>query len=172
MKMTVGWKGNMAFEAAIHQHRVLMDARTEAGGEYSAPTPKELVLAGLCGCTGMDMVHILKRMRLEAATFSVDAEATTTDEDPSVFDQVRLIYRFTNDQPTGENLPIDRIKRAANLSQSKYCGVGAMIAKSARIDYEIQINGKKVAEGSSNFPGQAAKVTGETLENNNATMPD
>lgn len=136
----------MGFEAAINEHTVRMDTKPSAGGSYSAPTPKELVLTGLCGCTGMDVVWILNKMRLKLGGLAVDAEASQSEGEPSVFDRIKLIYKFS-----GENLPADKVKQAVELSQTKYCGVSAMIAKTARIDYEILLNDASVGSGTARF---------------------
>ncbi|MGK5089733.1 OsmC family protein [Bdellovibrionota bacterium FG-2] len=146
MNLTLTWNDKMSFEADIRGKVVPMDVKPESGGDDSGPTPKELVLAGLAGCTGMDVAYVLNKMRAEFSGISIDADAQTTKGEPSVFDTVHLIYNVTS-----PSLPEDKLMRAVELSQTKYCGVSAMIAKSARINYEVRLNGKTIGTGAAKF---------------------
>lgn len=146
MKLTTQWKGGLGFDSTIGPHTVRTDARVSAGGEYSGPTPKELVLAGLCGCTGIDVALIVKKMRQEMESLEIDAEAEQSDGNPAVFTRIKLIYCAK-----GANLTADKLKQAVDFSQSKYCGVSAMIAKTAKIEYTILLNGQEVATGEAKF---------------------
>jgi putative redox protein len=82
----------------------------------------------------MDVISILRKMKVEPDDFSVEAEADVTDEHPMVFTKIKLIYRLT-----GKNLPRDKVEKAVNLSQERYCGVSAMLQKAAPVEYEIII---------------------------------
>lgn len=126
-------KGTMAFEMEINGHTVVTDATPENGGDGLGPSPKALLLAGLVGCSGIDIMMITKKMRLEIEDVNVDIEAETRDEDPKIYNYIKLIYKFK-----GKNLPYDKLERAVNLSMDKYCGVAAMLNKAVPITYEIQ----------------------------------
>jgi len=76
------WKGDLAFEADINGHKVMMDAPIEGGGTNLGPSPKKLMLVALSGCTGMDVVSILKKMRVEVEKYSVEVQGDVTEEHP------------------------------------------------------------------------------------------
>jgi putative redox protein len=133
--INVRWAGDMAFEALVNEHKILMDASPEVGGRNAGPRPKPLLMASLAGCTGMDVISILKKMKVEVTGFNILVEGTLTEEHPKQFTAMHLIYEFT-----GHNLPPDKIERAIELSQEKYCGVSATLKKAINISYEIKIN--------------------------------
>jgi putative redox protein len=133
--INVKWAGNMAFEASIDGYSLFFDAKPEAGGMNTGPRPKPLLMASLAGCTGMDVVSILKKMKVEVDSFNMRVEGTLTEEHPKEFTAMHIIYEFS-----GIDLPVDKIKRAIELSQEKYCGVSATLKKAIPITYEILIN--------------------------------
>lgn len=128
------WNGNMQFEANLDEHILIMDASPESGGENAGPRPKKLMLASLAGCTGMDVISMLKKMRIEPKTFNINIEAEVTEEHPKQYISMHLIYEFT-----GEELDEDKIRKAVELSQDRYCGVSAAYRKAMPITYEIKI---------------------------------
>jgi len=130
----VTWQSDMAFEASINGHQIIIDADVSSGGKNQGPRPKILLLAGLGGCTGMDVISILGKMKVVPEKFWMDITADLTDEQPKVFKQIKLVYYFK-----GDNLPIDKLEKAVNLSQEKYCGVSAMLSKTAEMLIEIKI---------------------------------
>jgi putative redox protein len=133
--INVKWAGDMAFEASIDGYSLLLDAKPEVGGSNAGPRPKPLLMTSLAGCTGMDVVSILKKMKVELSSFNIRVEGTLTEEHPKQFTAMHVIYEFT-----GHNLPLDKIKHAIELSQDKYCGVSATLKKAIPITYEITIN--------------------------------
>ena len=136
MKHTVdtSWKGNMLFDANVSGHHVIMDALPLVGGEDKGARPKELMLASLAGCSGMDVVSILKKMRVEFTAFNIRVEADVTDEHPKHYTRMHIIYEFT-----GNNLQMDQLKKAVELSQDRYCGVSFVYKKTMEVTYEIKI---------------------------------
>ena len=104
--------------------------------------PKEAVLIGLGGCTGIDVVSILDKMRQPLRGLAIEMEAEQREEHPRVFTQIQMRYRVR-----GEGLDPDQVKRAITLSQDKYCGVLAMLAQTAEVAYAIELNGETVATG-------------------------
>ncbi|HPR32034.1 MAG TPA: OsmC family protein [Prolixibacteraceae bacterium] len=128
------WKGDMAFESRINDHLIRIDASEEVGGHNTGMRPKTLMLTALAGCTGMDVISILKKMKIEPAEFNVRVVASVTEEHPKHYDGMHLIYEFR-----GENLPEDKLKKAIDLSQDKYCGVSAVYKKAMPVTYEIRI---------------------------------
>jgi len=130
----VNWEDGMCFSSDIDGHKMLMDASEEFGGENQGPRPKPLLMLALAGCTGMDIVSLLKKMRVEIEDFSIDVEGEITEEHPKQFTSLNIIYSFK-----GENLPMEKLKKAIDLSQEKYCGVSATLKKALSITHEIKI---------------------------------
>jgi putative redox protein len=124
----------MQFDAVVNNHHIRMDAVPEAGGQDTGPRPKELMLASLAGCTGMDVISILKKMRMEPDFFDIDIEAELTTEHPRHYTGMHIIYTFR-----GRDLQEDKLKKAVELSQERYCGVSAAYRKAMKITYEIKI---------------------------------
>ena len=100
----------------------------------------ETVLVGLGGCTGMDVVSILNKMRVGYTSFDMEIHGARADEHPKVYKHITMIYRFEGDDDAS-----DKVVRAVSLSQEKYCSVSAMLAKNARIDAEVVLNGNTIA---------------------------
>jgi len=133
-RVKINWLENMAFEAEVNGHKMILDAAEPVGGENRGPRPKPLMLVALAGCTGMDVVSILKKMRVEVDGFNVTVEGDLTEEHPKQFSQMRVIYEFE-----GKDLPMDKLEKAINLSEERYCGVSAMYKKAIGITTEIRI---------------------------------
>jgi len=133
-KVETSWKGNMKFDALVSGHHVIMDALPVVGGEDSGPRPKELMLASLAGCTGMDVISILTKMRVEIESFNVNVEADITEEHPKHYTKMHLVYQFK-----GKELDPEKLKKAVELSQERYCGVSATYRKVMELSYEIKI---------------------------------
>ncbi len=130
----VTWQSDMAFEASVNGHQIMIDADVSSGGHNQGPRPKILLLAGLGGCTGMDVISILGKMKVVPEKFWMDITADLTDEHPKVFKQIKLVYYFK-----GNDLPFDKLEKAVNLSKERYCGVSAMLSKTAEMLIEIKI---------------------------------
>lgn len=128
------WKGNMQFDALVSGHNIVMDALPDVGGENKGARPKQLMLAALAGCTGMDVISILKKMKVEPEAFNIKVEADVTEEHPKHYFKMHVIYEFT-----GKDLPLDKIQKAVELSQEKYCGVSAAYKKAMPLTWEIKI---------------------------------
>lgn len=128
------WKSGMAFDAEFDGHAVKIDASEDHGGSNYGILPKPLLLIGLAGCTGMDVVSILKKMHVEYNTFNVFVNGDLTEEHPKVYNKIHLIYEFS-----GNDLNMKSIEKAVLLSQEKYCGVSAMLRQAAKLTYEIKI---------------------------------
>jgi putative redox protein len=128
------WKGDLAFEADVNGHKVLMDAPIDGGGTDLGPSPKKLMLVALSGCTGMDVVSILKKMRVEIEKCSVEVEGDVTDEHPKHYYKMHVIYKFT-----GKSLPLDKLEKAVKMSEDTYCGVGALYRKAIEVTSEIRV---------------------------------
>jgi len=129
------WQDGMAFEAEVNGHKLMLDADEKVGGTNKGPRPKPLMLVALAGCTGMDVISILKKMRVEPSKFRVWVEAEQTEEHPKHYTAMKVIYEFW-----GKNLPLESINKAIGLSEEKYCGVSAAYRKGMTITHEVRIN--------------------------------
>jgi putative redox protein len=132
--VTAKWLNNMAFEAEINGHKIILDAEQEVGGENRGPRPKPFMLLLLGGCTAMDVISILKKMRVEVEKFNVYVEGELTDEHPKQFYKMHVVYEFT-----GGNLPMDKLKKAVKLSEERYCGVTPVYKKVMELTSEIKV---------------------------------
>ena len=132
--VNVNWTGDMAFDAEVNGFNLKLDATEAVGGKNGGPRPKPLILAALGGCTGMDVVSILKKMRVEPDYFNVEVSAEMTEEHPKYYNKFHIRYIFR-----GNDLPMAKLEKAVNLSQDRYCGVSEMLKKTAEITHEIVI---------------------------------
>lgn len=128
------WLENMSFESEINGHKLIIDAKEEVGGQDKGPRPKPLMLAALGGCTSMDIVSILKKMRVELKSLNVIVEGELSEEHPKRFTKMHVIYEVE-----GDDLPMDKIEKAISLSEDKYCGVSAVYKEVMEISSEIRI---------------------------------
>ena len=136
--LNLNWLEGMAFESEVNGHKIVLDAVESVGGKDRGPRPKPLMLLALAGCTGMDVVSILKKMRVELDDFSVEVEANLTEEHPKQYDEMKVIYKFW-----GKDLPMEKLEKAVNLSDERYCGVSAVYKKALNMSHEIQVNPEK-----------------------------
>ncbi len=114
-----------------------MDASPAIGGSGKGPRPMELLLMGMGGCTGIDVVSMLKKQRQELQDFDMEIEATRADKPPRVFTNIHIRYLLTGD------LDPEKVRRAIELSKEKYCSASIMLGKTATITYSYVVNGKE-----------------------------
>ncbi|CAN5862728.1 OsmC family protein [soil metagenome] len=122
----------MSFKANINGHSLTTDTTVDGGGNNEGPSPKRLMLASLAGCTGIDVVSILNKMKAPFSDLSIDVNASLTDEHPKIYKEVKITYKIK----IGD---ADRAKmeKAVKLSEEKYCGVSAMFRAFAKVEHEI-----------------------------------
>ena len=132
--VTTKWLSNMAFESEVNGHKIVIDAESVVGGEDRGPRPKPFMLLSLGGCTGMDVISILKKMRVVVDEFNVRVEGELTEEHPKHFVKIHVVYEFT-----GKDLPMDKLKKAVDLSEERYCGVSAVYKQTMEMTSEIVI---------------------------------
>lgn len=143
MKARARWVEGMAFMGeAGSGHAVMMDGAPEYGGRNIGIRPMEMLLIGLAGCTGFDVVQILKKGREPVTGCEVEVEAERATEDPKVFTKIHLGYRIS-----GPGLSPAKVERAVALSKEKYCSASIMLGATAKFTYAIDIvdEAKKVA---------------------------
>ncbi len=130
MQVKVVWQEGLRFVGLPPSgHAVLMDGAKEVGGEDSGPRPTELLLIALGGCTGMDVVSILQKMRTPPRRFWIEIHAERNDQHPKAVKRVRLTY-------FAEGVPEENLRRAAELSQERYCSVAHSLA--AELTFAVQ----------------------------------
>lgn len=148
MKSNITWRGTkLSFDTIIRQHQFIMDAAGAAGGDDEGPNPKELVLAALCGCSGMDVVSLLKKAKVHVEALAISAEAETTHEHPRVFKEVHMTFAASGAESVRASL-IDAVAK----SESIYCGVAAMLSKAVTIHYRVTLNDTLIHEADATFP--------------------
>ena len=130
----VNWLDKMSFEAEVEGHKIVIDAAESVGGVNKGPTPKPLLMVSLGGCTGMDVVSILKKMRVSFDSFKVRVQGDLSEEHPKKYTKIHVIYEFT-----GKNLPEDKIKKAISLSEERYCGVSATLLGNVELTSEYTL---------------------------------
>ena len=134
MKVTVCHIKGMHFEGeGSSKLRTQIDSSIQTGGSGYGSSPMELVLMAIAGCSGMDIVTILEKMKVIYEKFEISVVGERAAEHPRVFTDIELTYKFW-----GSNLPEDKIQRAIQLSMEKYCSVANMIDKVANVTYKLE----------------------------------
>lgn len=146
MKAKLHFKSGFEFETDIRGHHTVMDAKEDFGGQNKGPTPKEMLIASVLGCSGMDVVSLMRKMRVPFDGFEVTGEADTTETHPKVFKELEIHFKVT-----GDEVQLPAVEKSVVMSLSKYCGVSAMISKVVPITYKIFINGEMRSSGKAQF---------------------
>lgn len=134
VKVTGYLKGKRGFEMDLDGHKLITDTAILNGGDDAGPSPKQLLLAGLIGCMGIDVTMILDKKKIELDDLTIEVEADNTDGTPRVYENIHMTFRFK-----GENLSKEELEKVIALSKEKYCGVSAMLEKATPITYEAII---------------------------------
>lgn len=129
MKTTTTWKHDEVFEAEMAGVTVPLDGNRKEGF-----SPKWILLSSLAACSGIDIVDILKKMRVSFSDLVMETEAEQTEDHPKVFTDIMLTYSITTEEANRE-----KVIKAITLSLEKYCGVAAMLRKNSRIDFKLVI---------------------------------
>lgn len=145
MKLQCQWNEKMNFVARSANHEIMMDCASPIGSD-AAMNPKQLVLSAICGCTGIDVVSLLRKHKQPLEGLTLLAEATQNEEGyPRVFKEVRIRFQFQG------LLDPSKVLEVVHLSQTQFCGVSAMISRSAPIHYVVELNGKEIGVGQARF---------------------
>lgn len=123
----------MAFEHDIQGFKIISGDHPEGG--LSGPSPKRLLLASLAGCTGVDVAELLQKMRQDITDIRIEVAGDQTEDPPKIYRTIELVYHVF-----GNDLKIEKVKKAIDLSQEKLCGVTAMLEKSSKISYRIELH--------------------------------
>jgi putative redox protein len=115
-------------------HAVVMDGAPESGGKNLGPRPMEMLLLGMGGCSGFDIVHILRKARLDVRDCVAEIDATRADTDPKVFTRIHMHFIVS-----GKNLDPKRVGQAVQLSAEKYCSASIMLGKVAEVTHDFEV---------------------------------
>ncbi len=138
-KSIVTFLDKMAFDVELNGHHFTIDAGAKVGGEDRGPSPKGLMLSALGGCTGMDVVSILRKMKVTGYQLNIDVSGELTDEHPKIYHTITIEFKFA-----GNDLPESKIKKAVELSETQYCGVSEMLRKASKMKIIIYVNGEEI----------------------------
>lgn len=137
-KITTEWKGGMTFESDNpNGNTFLIDDKVEGVEKREGLSPKALMLSALAGCTGLDVVSVLDKMKVTDYEFKMEVFGELTDEHPKYYHKVKLDYHFY-----GNDLKEKKFKKAVDLSVEKYCGVMGMFRQFAKLETEIHYHNK------------------------------
>ena len=139
MKATIELQNNVHFRATAGSGSVIdMDGPTEFGGEGKGARPMETMLIGMGGCASFDVVHILRKGRLEVNSCVAEIEAERADTEPKVFTKIHLHFIVS-----GAGLTAKAVAKAVELSAEKYCSASIMLGKTADITHSFEIVDKQ-----------------------------
>jgi putative redox protein len=128
------WTGGLRFvHRSASGHALVTDASVAAGGNDTAPSPMELVLHALVGCTGVDVISILGKMQQPVTKMTVAVQAERADDHPRVYTRLHVKYTLHGE------LDEKKVKRAIGLSEKTYCSVTAMLAKTVSVSSSYEI---------------------------------
>jgi putative redox protein len=145
MKIKTVWEEKLRFKATAGEHSALMDTVAPLSTD-KALSPKQLLLAAVTGCTAMDVAAHMRKHKQEMQEFYIEADAPTTEGSyPVIFKEVHLEFHLS-----GKIDPKVAIE-AVELSETKYCGVSAMISKAVPIRFTVFVNGANVHQGTAKF---------------------
>ncbi len=127
-------KGMQFVGSADSGHAVVMDAPASVGGSDSASRPMELLLMAFGGCTGMDVISILRKKKQNVSRLELNVKGEQAENHPHMYTAIHIEYVIT-----GREVSEDAVKRAIELSLEKYCSVGATLGKAAKITHSYKI---------------------------------
>lgn len=132
-KITTHWKGGLTFESDNPSGKtVLMDTSIDGTETRFGLSPKAMMLSSLAGCSALDVISILDKMKVKLDNFKIEVSGELTDEHPKYYHEVKVDYHFY-----GTHLNIEKCERAVNLSVEKYCGVMEMFRRFSKVETEL-----------------------------------
>ena len=132
------WMGKMQFNSLVNGHTVVMDAPERAGGEDKGPIPKPFVLTALSGCTGMDVVALLRKEGKELKNLNIRVSGEISKQAPIEYVAAHIVYEME-----GSEEDLQSALEAVSISQEKICGVSHMLKKIMPVTWQVFFNGKE-----------------------------
>ena len=142
------WMGKMQFNALVNGHTVIMDAPERVGGEDLGPIPKPFVLSALSGCTGMDVVALLRKAGKELSDLNIIVTGEISKQAPIEYVAINVVYDMKG-KPEDEQAALGVVMQ----SQEKICGVSHMLKRIMPVTWQVLYNGKEIFR---NSPAHAA----------------
>lgn len=134
--VTTEWQQDMVFKSDNPSgDEIFIDASEEFGGTNSGLRPKAMMLSSLAGCSGLDVISLLKKMKVDIDNFKIVTKGELTEEHPKYYHKVKIDYHFF-----GNELKEKKIKKAVDLSIERYCGVFEMFRHFAKMETEIHLH--------------------------------
>lgn len=133
------WMGKMQFNALVNDHTIIMDAPERVGGEDQGPIPKPFILTALAGCTGMDVVALLKKQNKPLQSLNLRVSGEISKQAPIEYVAIHIIYEML-----GQEEYVDEVLDSVMYSQEKACGVSHMLKKIMPVTWQIVYNGKDI----------------------------
>lgn len=133
------WMGKMQFNALVNGHTIIMDAPQRVGGEEQGPIPKPFILTALSGCTGMDVVVLLRKANIELNDFNLKVTGELSKKPPLEYVAIHIVYNIK-----GKITDKEAVLNAVNDSQEKICGVSHMLKKALPVTWDVNFNGEEI----------------------------
>lgn len=133
------WMGKMQFNAIVQGHTIIMDAPERVGGENLGPIPKPFILSALSGCTGMDVIALLRKEGKQLDDFNIKVSGEISKQAPIEYVAVHLIYEMK-----GKSEDLEAALKAVRTSQEKICGISHMLKKIIPVTWVVTYNGEQV----------------------------
>jgi putative redox protein len=133
------WTGKMQFNALVNGHTLVMDGPEKVGGENNGPIPKPFVLTALSGCTGMDVIVLLRKAGRHVKDFVLKVEGEISPQPPIEYTAIHLVYELNGDDDLQQD-----VLNAINNSQENICGVSKMLKRILPLTWEIIYNGDRI----------------------------
>lgn len=135
-QVMVDWRGGMGFESTAQSGTLIkLDASPDHGGQDAGARPMELLLMSLAGCTGMDVISILRKKRQDVTGFQLKVDGVRSEEHPKVYTDITITYIVT-----GRNLDPEAVARSIELSVTKYCSVYPMLSQAATMHTKYEVH--------------------------------
>jgi putative redox protein len=136
MALIVKWDGGVRFVGENEDgSKATMEPGPAFGGSRKYPTPMELLVMALGGCTGMDVLFILKKMRVDLKKLEVSIETSRREKTPRYYENIKMTYVVS-----GDGITEDKVRRAVQLSNERYCSIGVMLQDKAKIEYDVVVS--------------------------------
>ena len=133
------WMGKMQFNALVNGHTIIMDAPERVGGENNGPIPKPFVLTALSGCTGMDVVALLRKAGKQLQDLNLKVSGEISKQLPIEYTSVHLVYEMKGNEEDKQ-----AALHAVMQSQQNICGVSHMLKKIMPVTWQVIYNGKEI----------------------------
>ena len=130
------WMGKMQFNALVNGHTITMDAPERVGGEDNGPIPKPFILTALSGCTGMDVVSILRKQNIEVNDLNIIVTGEISKQQPIIYTSIHVEYEFK-----GHDNFRQIVLAAVTESQDRICGVINMMKRIMPVTWTVTYNG-------------------------------